>query len=837
MAILATLLQEDISLLYLQRCCINFSVEVLYFMFKKLLHSWLCSFPTTLSCVILAGSIQLAAAQPMAQLKGRVTNEEGTLLNGATINVGSGLWVTTTDDNGIFSASLLRGQSYRIEVSQTGYSSFLDTIHLLSEVYLEITLYPTVNYLGEVLIVNHLGNTRKQSEPVSLDLVSSSFLKSNLGGSLGHSLERLPGFTTIGIGSSQSKPLLRGLGHSRIVVTENGIKHQGQQWGSDHGLEIDQFAVGRVEIVRGPASLKYGSDAIGGLIDVRHDVAPGSNQAGGTIETSTNSGNGWLGTSAQFFTRSQSLYFRARATISAHGDFKVPADSINIYSYKVPLHRNRVRNTAGNEQHFHVSAGYIGERFSSRWFVSRYGATTGFFANAHGLEPRRVDNLLHDASTRDIQFPYHQISHFKTIGRNEWVGADSRFEISLGYQRNVRQELGSYVQHGYMPPSYQGENAELEKLFDKSIYTLHATMELYGSNGTSVQTGIHSEFQDNSIGGTSFIIPAFRQFEAGWFGIGKLPLGRSTQVQGGVRLDRTFLQTDAYFDWFSSPVYATNDTSYQQLLRATPLKRNFTSLSYAFGINHNPGLWSIRANLGKSFRIPIAKELAANGVNYHHFSYEVGDPELSPEVSYQFDAGARIEQGGVTFEATPFVNYFANYIYLNPTPRFDRLYGFGNQVFEYRQSKVLRYGSELTLDIAWRRWISTSVSADYLYSVQLTGDKKGFTLPFSPPPSMLLSMQLSPKPLANLKELYLRTDYVLAARQQNIVPPEEVTPGYGVVHLAAGGLMNLGPQQLKLAMQVKNLFNQTYFNHTSYYRLINIPEPARSLVLNVTWKF
>ena len=782
--------------------------------------------------------MQVASAQSHTRLTGRIANEEGTPLVGVIVGNETGTIIAETDNQGNFSALLLRGQSHPLIVTKPGYITLRDTVDLHAEgIYLEITLYPTINYLEEVLIVNNLGNNRKLNEPISLDLVNSSFLKSNLGGSLGHSLERLPGFTTIGIGSSQSKPLLRGLGHSRIVVTENGIKHQAQQWGSDHGLEIDQFAVGRVEVVRGPASLKYGSDAIGGIIDVRHDFAPVGNQTGGSIETSANSGNGWLGTSAQFFTRRQSLYLRLRATLSTYGDFKVPVDSIDIYSYKVPLHRNRVRNTAGNDQHFHMSFGYIGEKFSSRWFVSQYGATSGFFANAHGLEPRRVDHALHDVSVRDIQFPYHLISHFKTIGRNEWVGSASRLEFSLAYQRNVRQELGNYVQHGHMPASFTGENEKLEKLFDKSIYTVHLTTEFFGRQGASLQTGVHSEFQDNTIGGTSFIIPAFRQFEGGWFGVGKIPVNSSTQLQAGIRLDRAFLQTDAYYDWFISPIFSTADTLYQNLQRAAPLARNFTSLSYAVGINYNSGEWSLRANLGKSYRIPIAKELAANGVNYHHFSYEVGDPKLNPEISYQFDAGTRFSSSNVTLEITPFVNYFANYIYLNPTPRFDRLYGFGNQVFEYRQSQVFRYGGEFNLDISWSSWFSTSVSADYLYSEQLTGEKKGFTLPFSPPPSALLSMLLTPKPIASFKEIYFRTDYFRAAQQKNIVPPEEVTPGYGAVHLAAGGLVNLGPQQLLLAVQVKNLLNQKYFNHTSYYRLINIPEPARSLIVNLTWKF
>lgn len=776
-------------------------------------------------------------AQTPVRLEGIVIGEEGSVLFNASVNFQPGGMVVKTNEKGQFSVTLQREKIYLIEASYPGFNPHTDSLQLFSDTLLEIILYPVVNYLGEVLIVNNLGSSRRQSEPISHEVVNSSYIKSNLGGSLGHSLERLPGFTTIGIGSSQSKPVLRGLGHSRIAVTENGIKHQGQQWGTDHGLEIDQYAVGRVEVVRGPASLKYGSDAIGGLVDVRHDYAPIGNQSGGSIESTATSGNSLLGTSVQFFTRRESIYFRGRATFSTYADFKVPVDSINIYSYKVALHQNRVRNTAGNDLHFHLAAGYLGKRFSSRWYVSRYSARAGFFANAHGLEPRRVDFALHDASVRDLQFPYHDIEHFKAMGRNEWIFPAARYEITLGYQRNQREELGRYVQHGYMPASYPGENPELEKRFDKSTYTLHLTAEVFERNSLSWVTGIQSEYQDNSIGGTAFIIPSFRNFEAGGYSIAKWSTGRNTYLQGGLRIDRSFLDTDGYQDWFLSPLFTSSDTTYQHLIRSQPLQRNFTSLSYGLGLNHNPGDWNIRVNLGKSFRVPIAKELAANGVNYHHFSYEIGDPDLKPEVSYQLDAGIRYSPKGITIDITPFINYFSNYIYLNPTPYFDRLYGFGNQIHEYRQSQVFRYGSELTMDIAWYKWLSTSLSADYLFSQQLSGDKKGFTLPFSPPPGALFSVQLMPPSPRRIGELYWRTDLLLAATQKNIVPPEEVTPGYSVINMAAGGRMDLGKQQVVLSMQVKNLLNQTYFNHTSYYRLINIPEPARNLIINLIWKF
>ncbi|HOL99121.1 MAG: Plug domain-containing protein [Bacteroidales bacterium] len=133
-------------------------------------------------------------------------------------------------------------------------------------------------------MTDNYAETRKKEESLSIEIVNDEYLKQNLGGSLMSSLERLPGVSTMDIGSGQSKPVIRGLGFNRVVVVENNIKHEAQQWGADHGLEIDQYAVNNVEVIKGPASLIYGSDAMGGIIDMKNRKVPVENSFGGTID-------------------------------------------------------------------------------------------------------------------------------------------------------------------------------------------------------------------------------------------------------------------------------------------------------------------------------------------------------------------------------------------------------------------------------------------------------------------------------------------------------------------------------------------------------------------------
>ncbi len=779
-------------------------------------------------------------AQTHYELKGVVVDEYNEPLPGASVFLYPIEKGTTTDAEGAFVIDKLLQGTYTISVSFIGYKTLTDSVKISEDQLYHVQLSARVMSLNEIVVSDNYIEARKKDESLNIEIVNDDYVKQNMGGSLMSSLERLPGISTIEIGSGQSKPVIRGLGFNRVVVVENNVKHEAQQWGADHGLEIDQYAVENIEVIKGPASLMYGSEAIGGIVDMNNRKLPAKNTFGGTVDLTGKTNNDLLGTSVSFYGRKKWFFGSLRATIIGYGDYKVPTDSVDIYSYRAALYENRLRNTAGNERNLHFSFGMIQKRFQSKFYVSSVNSKSGFFANTHGLEPRNVDTDLHDKSNRDIQYPYQTVNHFKVINTSFYRWEKLKLEFDLGFQRNFRQEWNHYVQHGYMPATFPDTldfNPNLERQFEKYVYSGNLKFFYDFSDKTRINFGVNSEYQDNQIDGRGFIIPAYNQFQIGGFAYTKYSLTDKSLVQAGIRYDYGHIHTEEYFDWFPSPVIENGDTSWQYLQRAANIERHFSNISWSLGYNYNSAKWSLKANIGKSFRMPIAKELAANGVNYHRFSYEVGNPDLSPEVSWQLDAGLEYNSKKFAIGLAPFVNYFGNYIYLNPSSDHDRLYGNGNKVYYYIQSKVLRYGGEVHAHYELVRFLQVGLVGEYVYSEQLSGEKEGFTLPFSPPPSALFNIKYQRPINKVIQNMYFSLDYRITAAQNNIVPPEEPTDGYQLLNFSFGGDLLLKHQKVTISMQVRNLLNTKYFNHTSYYRLINVPEPGRNFIINISFPF
>ncbi|WP_240773388.1 TonB-dependent receptor [Pontibacter sp. SGAir0037] len=791
--------------------------------------------------MLLFFSIATHAHSQGWNLSGKLLDENSKPLPGVTVRLNPGEMATQSDASGNFSFTALQAGEYRLTASFTGYELQTVTVAIQSSnKKISVRLRPAIQELEEVVIQGDQVALRKQEEALNLEVVNTDFIHRNLGGSMMQTLERLPGISTIGIGSGQSKPLIRGLGFNRVVVVDKGVKHEGQQWGADHGLELDQFAVEEVELLKGAASFAYGSDAIGGVIHVKPVQPPKNNGLGGSVDLIGKSNNNLYGTSVNLYNRKDKLFFDTRLTYQRYGDYRVPTDVVHIYDYPVRLYKNHLRNTAGKETGLHLNAGYLGNRFRSVFYLSHVYSKSGFFANAHGLEPRRVNTDLHDSSSRDIQMPNQQVNHYKIINRSELQLPGHRMEMEVGYQRNFRQEYSAYVNHGYMPPVYPADmpvSSELEREFDKHVYSINLRDHLTLGRHT-LTAGINSEYQHNTIGGWGFLVPAFRQVTAGAFLYDKIELSNNLLLHAALRYDHGQIEISEYTDWFTSDITTPEGEEISRnLTRANNLNRTFNSLVWSVGVNYNLDKFQLKANLGKSFRMPIAKELAANGVNYHYFSYEQGNTGLLPEQSYQADLGVTWAEEKWSVQVNPFFNYFTNYIYLNPTPDHDYLYGAGNQVFAYTQSEVMRYGGEVQLSYNLLRSLRTELLGEYVYARQLSGDKKGYTLPFSPPPSVLLNLTWSPALNHPLHNTYFSFDYRLTSRQDNIVPPEKKTPGYQVVNIQLGTTVHLHKQPLQLSLQARNLLNTYYLNHTSFYRLIELPEAGRNIVLSLKIPF
>ena len=649
--------------------------------------------------------------------------------------------------------------------------------------------------------------------------VNREYLQSNFAGSLMQTLEAIPGVKAMAIGSGQSKPVIRGLGFNRLAVTEDGIKHEGQQWGDDHGLEIDQFSIDRAEVIKGPAALLYGSDAIGGVLSLYTNHVP-TKPLSGSVQLFGRSNNEQLGVTAKIEARQGHWFYKANATLIDYADYKVPTDSIQYYSYWIKLKDGRLRNTAGSERDGSVMVGYAGYNFHTDVRISDSYAKSGFFANAHGLEVR-LSNIDYDHSARDIDLPYQWVNHLKVLSHTTWRNDVTSLELNLAYQNNLREERSEPVSHGYMP---QPESS-LERRFNKSTYT--ASFGLRHTLGNhELRSGVSGEYQHNRRGGWGFIIPDFETLSVGGYVMDRYTVNDNFIVNGGVRYDYARTHIASYHDWFKTPV--GTDSVYKE--RSEEIRRNFNSVTFSAGINYTTGLWVMKANVGKSFRVPIPKELGADGINYHIFRYERGNAQLDPEESYQLDASISWANEQWEVQVDPYLNYFPNYIYLNPTSQYVE----GLQLYNYTQSEVLRWGLEAQVKWNFAEHWQAHAEGEYLYARQQSGEKKGYTLPFSTPWSVDTGVKYS---FEHKGKGFVALSAHIVGAQNEIVPPEKPTDGHWTLNLSAGKDFLMGGMTFHVALHADNLLNRRYYDHTSYYRLIDVPEPGRNVSLMVGLEF
>ena len=258
---------------------------------------------------------------------------------------------------------------------------------------------------------------------------------------------------------------MRGLGFNRMAVCENGIKHQGQQWGHEHGLEIDQFSVESIEIIKGPAALIYGSDAIGGVININNNTLP-VKRIECKAELFARSNNHAIGSSVHLGGLTGDVFYKINATYTKYSDYIVPVDYIQYYSYNIRLKNNRLRNTAGEERSASVAVGVNKKHLKSQLTISDNYAKCGFFANAHGIEIR-LSEIDFDKSYSDVDYPYSTSNHFKIINNNSVKIGYNSLNIDLAFQNNLRREYSEPVSHGYMPKP----DSDLEREFDKNTYS------------------------------------------------------------------------------------------------------------------------------------------------------------------------------------------------------------------------------------------------------------------------------------------------------------------------------------------------------------------------------
>lgn len=766
-----------------------------------------------------------------AQITGTVYDEEKSPVPGAHILLLPDSTQTVSDVNGYFKLNKQVNGKKTLVVSFVGYTQYSIALAPSAKTdNLKIYLTPSSESLP---IVEVHAEHDKQELTLKSEHIDKDELEKNLDGSFAASLQKIPGIDAINVGLGIAKPVIRGLYGNRIIVNQNGIKQEGHQWGTDHGLEIDPFDVENVEIIKGPASLQYGSDGLGGVINIKTDKIIKDNTWEGTLLSHYKTNNQHFGGSGNFEINVNDIFASVRFSVQDYGDFRVPADRFTYNSFTLPIYNNTLKNTAGNEQSFAITTGIKRTWGISRISVSRYRLNTGIFSGAVGIP--RAYALEDDNNTRDIDFPNQEITHWKAAFNQLIYFNDDHVSIDIGYQNNRRREY-SYPEFHNIPLSRVGPNNNLALGFNLETYSLNVH---YENNTPSKLKWVHGgqiQYQKNERSGFGFLLPDFTTWRTGVYTLAEKALGkRNITVNGGLRVDYAKNKTEAY----SQNVWDSNE-NITDSLDVPATNHDFFNVSAALGGQfkfwENRGV--LKINFGKSFRVPYPSETVSNGIHHGTFRHERGTPDLKSEHGYQLDAGIEYTTPKFYLHVSGYFNYFQNYIYLGPTfpAQFSPLPESG-QLFEYRQDNAIYTGGEIEWDWQFFKYLSLHQSFDY---VQSFNPETKLALPFTPQPSLRneLAFSMNDKKFADELSFSIHHVYRLPAEGNLRIDRSEVaTPGYQLFELQSAFGWKLKAQYIELQMKVQNLFNTNYLNHLSRYRFINVPEQGRNFVITLKLHF
>ena len=679
--------------------------------------------------------------------------------------------------------------------------------------------------LDEVVVSESYRTRQEKLTALPVEVVRKDFLTRHFSGNLVQTLEHVPGVHSMDIGAGFSKPVIRGLGFNRIAVSENGIKQEGQQWGSDHGLEIDAFNVDEVRVRKGPASLLFGSDAMGGVIEVLPPATPILSGLAGEAVLLGKSVNGTLGGSLMLGWKRGTWYVKGRYSEQRYGDYRVPTDTVVYLTQKIPVYGRRLKNTAGLERNASLYTAYSHGAYRMNAALSNAYQRMGFFAGAHGVPD--LSRLQDDGNSRNIELPYSLVNHLKLTTHQELYCEPFTLSGDFGWQYNHREEWSAFHTHyDTQPLPERDPDKEIE--FRLHTFSSSLRMRYLPSSTWEHTAGIDLQVQRNDIGGYAFLLPEYRRATAGVYALTTYRQSNRFMVSGGVRYDvghvRVAPSSDPFLaEYLRRRGYEESQVkTYEQ--RSIGADRRFGDYSLSAGVVWNPTAnHLVKVNLGRSFRLPGANELAANGVHHGTFRHEQGDPKLRSERGWQVDASYSFRRGRMELTASPFLSLFDNYIYLRPTGEWSVLPHAG-QIYRYTGARVVFAGGELLLDVPLMANFSYRLAGEYVY----TRNRDEHTaLSFSPPASLRNTLTWE------RGHVRIYAEWQAIARQRDIARNEDETPGANLMHVGANLQVHLMGAMAEVSLDARNVFDTKYYNHLSFYRKVEIPEAGRNFQLSI----
>lgn len=719
----------------------------------------------------------LAASASAAGLSGVVTGPDGAPLSGVEVRIPALRLGAVTGADGRYALEDVPAGRVAVQFSRAGMRTALEAVELgATPATLDIRLEAGLLETPMVTVSAKPQAAGLLTSPQAVSVLEGASLRQARKATVAETVASLPGVSAQTTGAGIAKPVIRGLASQRVVTVVDGLRQEGQQWGDEHGPEVSALGLDRIEVLRGPASLLYGPDALGGVLNVVRRGAPlgapaGSFGADAEVEgRSVNRGG--AGALAVRGGLGGGFAYRAGGSVRRTGDLETP---------------ERALFNSGFEET--AASGGLG--------VQRGWGSLSL--DYDGLE--QTIQIHEDPAEAPGGTPYQRVGHDRARAGLTLPFGDWKAELVAGWQRNVRREF----EEAGAPDS------SLRLVLDTFTQDLRVHHDLAG--GLRGAVGVSALQQRNDTQGTEKLIPGYRLGDAGAFVFEEYEAGPVT-LSAGARFDARRLWVKDEGD-----------------LGVSAQTRNYQAFTGSLGAAWRFfESWALAASVGSGWRAPTPFELFVNGEHEGSARFEVGSNALTTEKSLNAELSLRHGSARVNAELTAFRHRVRDFVFASPRGVDDP--DSGLPIFDLRQANASIVGAEFSAAAQALDWLALEVSGTALHA---RNETTGQPLPFIPPHRGRAGLRVSRRALGALSNPYAAFHANLAAKQHRVAPNETTTAGYAAYDLTLGAeTPRLGSGRLDLG--VENLFNTRYREHLSRYRTYALA-PGRNVFVKYSVRF
>lgn len=725
-----------------------------------------------------------------------------------------------TDSTGNFRITGLCAGKYRIVVSYQGFRTLDSVFTIRRDAALNFLLFSTAQEMGSVTVTGEVIK-RDQITTAIKSILSGAQLEATRGLSLGESLKSIAGVNSLQMGPSISKPVIHGVYSNRVLIMNNGVRQEGQNWGNDHAPEIDPFIATKVTVIKGAASIRYGSDAVGGAILLDPKELPTKPGIGGEVNL-VGMTNGRIGAASGYVEgasggKLEGLSWRIQGTVKKAGN----AQTADYY----------LMNTGYSENDYSATLQYDQPHYGASLYFSQFNTKIGIALasvadNASDLQQliargRPPDNgFFRYAFGRPDQTVNHQL--FKAGAYLNLPEGLGKLDAVYAYQRDTRKEYDAN------PADNSDTSLNTNGIPDLNFQLNTATVDLVWEHrpiaGKIVGSiGFNFINHENIQQGTAYqeLIPNFADFGEGLFAIEKYAAGKWV-LEAGARYDFRRLDVYKYDPTLvveERPVYNWHEPTVN------------VGATYKFSEH-----FSADYNFGTAWRAPQVIELFANGVHQSAASWEFGDSSLTLEEAYNNNLSFSFNSKNLLIEAGGYVNYFHHYIYVQPDLSYITTIEGTFPAFTYKQVNALFEGIDLTVNYTFVKNFTliskTSIVrarnlAIHDWLINVPADRFDNSLRYEWPA------------VGKWKNIFIEANNLVVAKQSRVPPNSDFAsppPGYMLWGASAGFSAPFAKHELKISLAVTNLTNVDYRDYLNQFRYY-FADLGRNVVLRVIVPF